>query len=468
MSSNDSHRSSQGILGHLHPVLSDLSGNPYPYVPNPPNCKKRASVALIIRIQPHSSHWPPDQDDGTRLGYSIQDQLKAFFANSWVQNGDPEVLFIKRAARSGDRWTSHVAFPGGRREESDEDDKAAAIRETFEEVGLDLKNAIHVGNLPQKVVTTSWGQTPLMILCPYIFLLTSHAIPPLKLQPSEVGSTHWVSLRALLSPSLRTYEHADVSDRLARQGDHLARFFLRLMLGQMRFAAIRLLPSESIYCSSAPAFLPNDSSKTTLQTPSSNESILSKAKQALQTWWLSDHAGSANLDRPLLLWGLTLGILADFLDLLPQYQALRFWSYPTFTPLDVRFWVWICSFTFRRRKLKELATREKDRLLIPPPAVEEGLDSIAVPKVAHDSSNTASRTDYGSTKNDQDTSCVRTYYGSIRPNQKPSRSSTVGVLLEGYWVVIRRAVVLALIARVVVGIVVVWRLLRWYRRRGRC
>jgi len=89
--------------------------------------------------------------------------LDSFFSQTWAQNGDPEVLFIKRAARPGDRWTSHVALPGGKRDPEDADDKATAIRETMEEVGIDLSNeqALFVGNLPQRVITTTdWGNTP--------------------------------------------------------------------------------------------------------------------------------------------------------------------------------------------------------------------------------------------------------------------------------------------------------------------
>jgi 8-oxo-dGTP pyrophosphatase MutT (NUDIX family) len=79
-----------------------------------------------------------------------------------VQKGDPEVAFIKRAARVGDRWTSHVALPGGKRDPEDEDDRYTAIRETSEEIGLDLttKNVVSVGNLPERVVSTSWGKVP--------------------------------------------------------------------------------------------------------------------------------------------------------------------------------------------------------------------------------------------------------------------------------------------------------------------
>ena len=49
---------------------------------------------------------------------------------------DPEVLFIERARHPLDPWSGHMAFPGGRVEQEDATSRAAAERETREEVGL--------------------------------------------------------------------------------------------------------------------------------------------------------------------------------------------------------------------------------------------------------------------------------------------------------------------------------------------
>src|SRR6476646_9126644 len=57
------------------------------------------------------------------------------------RNGRAEILFIKRAERESDPWSGHMAFPGGRREPSDETLLHTARRETLEEVGLDLASA---------------------------------------------------------------------------------------------------------------------------------------------------------------------------------------------------------------------------------------------------------------------------------------------------------------------------------------
>jgi 8-oxo-dGTP pyrophosphatase MutT (NUDIX family) len=143
------------LIHALHDTLKHISHNPYPYVPNPENCKKRASVALILRVRPSFSI-------NLATATTAPLSLEQFFAQDWVQHGDPEAIFIKRAAREGDRWTSHVALPGGKRDPGDEDDRAVAVRETAEEIGLDLnsKNALFVGNLPERVVSTSWGKVP--------------------------------------------------------------------------------------------------------------------------------------------------------------------------------------------------------------------------------------------------------------------------------------------------------------------
>lgn len=162
--SNDKSSSKTSALSEaLHKTLSELIHNPYPYVPNPENCTKRASVALILRIRPHKDHWPEtylSQADSNASAGTVF--VSDFFGQSWVQYGDPEVVFIKRAARPGDRWTSHVALPGGKRDPEDMNDKATAVRETSEEIGLDLTspNAFFVGNLPERVVSTSWGKVP--------------------------------------------------------------------------------------------------------------------------------------------------------------------------------------------------------------------------------------------------------------------------------------------------------------------
>jgi hypothetical protein len=181
-----------------------------------------------------------------------------------------------------------------------------------------------------------------MVLCPFIFLLTSSNTPALTLQPTEVASTHWVSLRALLSPSMRTVEHVDVSSRYAQQSLLLRLGASRWMTGLMEFSALSLLPTESLHCSSVPGFLPDSS--TQQNTPT----IFQRLNP-----WSSAHAGPqahrGDKNRELLLWGLTLGIMADFLDLLPPHNAVDLWRPPTFTAPDLRAIVSLLTYSIRKR-----------------------------------------------------------------------------------------------------------------------
>ena len=151
--------SSEELNRALRNVLRQLSRSPFSPVANLHECEKRASVALVLRLRrTYHAQLANAQRIHNAIAESDPASLDEFLSQPW--EGDPEVLFIKRAGRAGDRWSGHTALPGGKRDPQDVDDLAAAIRETKEEVGLDLtaKGCFHVGNLPERVVTTAWGK----------------------------------------------------------------------------------------------------------------------------------------------------------------------------------------------------------------------------------------------------------------------------------------------------------------------
>ena len=467
--------SPQDRITQLHTLLASLTTTAYPDLPSPSDCKKRASVAFVLRIKPSYAHWPPSTTTTTKPA-----SLEAFFAQEWVQHGDPEVLFIKRASRKGDRWTSHIALPGGKRDPTDADDKAAAVREASEEVGLDVEEyGIECGNLPQRIVTTHWGKKPLLVLCPYIFLLTTHTMPPLRLQPTEVASTHWVPLRSLQSRAARTVVFEDVSSRLANQETGVKKWMLSCILGEMMFAAIALLPTESLYSSETP--VQDQLQENRLAQPTRYTTLRSLATRLYHSD-LFAQAQPPPTEGPLLLWGLTLGVVSDLLDLLPPHNALTLWTYPTFTPLDVRLVVYLATFNFKERKRAELQAGTQ---FLTNPAFGYATESVAPSTTVTPPSESTVLVDRpppaGARADETGLHGLGT--GTPAGSGTRDKKAAVATMLEGcvdrcaraclpaiadrarYYDIVRRAVAVALVGRA--SLLVVLGVMLWRRMRGR-
>ncbi len=110
-----------------------------------------------------------------------------------------EILFIERATRAGDPWSGHIAFPGGKSQESDASICATAIRETEEEIGLDLKNHANFISRSPDLVTRRHNVLKPMIVTPYQFQITD---PDYLLTPNhEVASTLWIPVIFLRNKS---------------------------------------------------------------------------------------------------------------------------------------------------------------------------------------------------------------------------------------------------------------------------
>lgn len=115
--------------------------------------------------------------------------------------GDPAVLLIRRSEREGDPWSGHMAFPGGRAEPHDADLLATAVRETREEVGLDLSVfGETIGQLPG-IPAMARGHRAGLLVTPFVFALRS--VPELHLTP-EVDAIVWGKIAHLQSPEAAT------------------------------------------------------------------------------------------------------------------------------------------------------------------------------------------------------------------------------------------------------------------------
>jgi len=78
---------------------------------------------------------------------------------------DPQarVLLMERAARPGDRWSSQVSLPGGMAHEADDSPERTAVRETLEEVGVDLAHVPCIGALDERRAAANGGLRPMAV-----------------------------------------------------------------------------------------------------------------------------------------------------------------------------------------------------------------------------------------------------------------------------------------------------------------
>jgi 8-oxo-dGTP pyrophosphatase MutT (NUDIX family) len=109
---------------------------------------------------------------------------------------DLELLFIKRAARDDDPWSGQIAFPGGRHDDSDESLEDTAVRETREEVGLELRrHGTIIGALDE--VRPRTPVLPPVIVRPYVATVATAAV----VSSDEVAELFWAPLDEILDAS---------------------------------------------------------------------------------------------------------------------------------------------------------------------------------------------------------------------------------------------------------------------------
>ena len=104
----------------------------------------------------------------------------------------PEVLLIRRAEHERDPWSGHMAFPGGRLDPTDPSLVHTAVRETAEEVGLDLDAHGELIARLDDVPTHTTG----LVVRPFVWAVTSS---PVLVPNYEVDELPWVDLASLIA-----------------------------------------------------------------------------------------------------------------------------------------------------------------------------------------------------------------------------------------------------------------------------
>jgi 8-oxo-dGTP pyrophosphatase MutT (NUDIX family) len=107
-----------------------------------------------------------------------------------------EILVIRRAEKTDDPWSGHMALPGGRREPGDKDVYDTARRETLEEIGIDLAEGRFLGRLDDVGPRTMPGQ---LVVSTVVIAIDEEPGP---LDPREVVEAFWVPVDRLVDETV--------------------------------------------------------------------------------------------------------------------------------------------------------------------------------------------------------------------------------------------------------------------------
>ena len=109
-----------------------------------------------------------------------------------VMREQPTMLLTRRTDHLSNH-AGHVAFPGGRRDDTDADDAETALREAEEEIGLPRDLAEVIGTMPTYTTGTQFIITPVVALVRPDY--------PLALNAYEVAEAFEVPLAFLMDPA---------------------------------------------------------------------------------------------------------------------------------------------------------------------------------------------------------------------------------------------------------------------------
>jgi len=137
-----------------------------------PSVKRNAAVSIVIIDRPEQNH---------------------------------EIIFIKRSEYDGPH-SDQVSFPGGKQETTDCNLTDTAIRECYEETGLELKIENLAGTLTPLYISVSK-----FMVFPYIFIFDQ--MPNFNTDPLEVNYIIRFPLNQLMDEDLKQHKIIEIADQ---------------------------------------------------------------------------------------------------------------------------------------------------------------------------------------------------------------------------------------------------------------
>jgi 8-oxo-dGTP pyrophosphatase MutT (NUDIX family) len=156
-------------------------------------------MSRIARLrQQLSSHRPVLDSHRASIEASVALILAA-------RGDDYSLLMIRRATAVGDRWSGHIAFPGGRADASDSDTRATAERETDEEVGIELSDRDYLCRLDDLT-----GTSESVLVSGHVYWLESESQLSMS---AEVAEAFWFPLREVENEGRQERRDFEYQDR---------------------------------------------------------------------------------------------------------------------------------------------------------------------------------------------------------------------------------------------------------------
>lgn len=160
---------------------------------NPHNLQAAAAPACLsidsVKDRVRGYRYQPIASDDNALSAAV---LVPFY-----QLGDELHVVLTKRTMLVSTQQGHVSFPGGRREPGDQDLLATALRESFEEIGLDPARVEIFGRIDD--IWTRGGQ---ILLAGFVGMIDPSISPyPWRPAEAEVAEMLEVPVRQLLDPS---------------------------------------------------------------------------------------------------------------------------------------------------------------------------------------------------------------------------------------------------------------------------
>ena len=134
--------------------------------------------------------WTPELR--AELRFSDRPPAQASVLVAIVMRSEPTILLTERTTHLSTH-SGQVAFPGGKRDDTDRDAAHTALREAQEEIGLDPARVQVLGMLPTYTTGTRFIVTPVVSLVDVSHVVTAN--------PHEVADVFEVPLAFLMNPA---------------------------------------------------------------------------------------------------------------------------------------------------------------------------------------------------------------------------------------------------------------------------